>query len=148
MSIVADSHPFVVGVDTHARHHVYAILAPATGVLLDTRSFPSSAAGINRAMAWVARRTDADADTLWVIEGAASYGAVLAGTVATHGYPVAEAPRINAKTRRGVGKTDALDAHQIAAATLGLPEQKLPRPRLRAPDVGRLFVHGQVWFLI
>lgn len=55
-------------------------------------------------MAWVARRTEADADTLWVIEGAASYGAILAGTVAAHGYPVAAAPSIDAKKRRGVGK--------------------------------------------
>lgn len=130
MSIVADSYPFVVGVDTHARNHVYAILAPATGALVETRSFPTSAAGITRAMAWVARRTDADADTLWVIEGAASYGAILAGTVAIYGYPVAEAPRMDAKTRRGVGKSDAMDAHQIAAAALGLPLQQLRRPRL------------------
>lgn len=72
MSIVADSHPFVVGVDTHARKHVYAILAPATGALVETREFPTSVAGINRAMAWVARRTEADADALWVIEGVKS----------------------------------------------------------------------------
>jgi hypothetical protein len=130
ISIVAHSHPFVVGVDTHARNHVYAIIAANTGALLETRKFPTTAAGINRAMAWVARRTEADADTLWVIEGAASYGAILAATVAAHGYPVAEAPRMDAKTRRGVGKSDALDAHQIAAATLGLPVQQLRRPRL------------------
>lgn len=37
---------------------------------------------------------------------------------------------MNAKTRRGVGKSDAMDAHQIAAATLGLPLQQLRRPRL------------------
>ncbi|MCU1567963.1 MAG: family transposase [Pseudarthrobacter sp.] len=30
MSIVAHSHPFVVGVDTHARNHVYAVLAART----------------------------------------------------------------------------------------------------------------------
>ena len=130
MSIVADSHPFVVGVDTHARNHVYAILAPATGALLDIREFPTSGAGINRALAWVARRTEADADALWVIEGAASYGAILAGTVAAHGYPVAEAPRMDAKKRRGVGKSDAMDAHQIAATTLGLPVEQLRQPRL------------------
>lgn len=130
MSIVAHSRPFVVGVDTHARNHVYAILAPATGALLGTRSFPTSAAGINRAMAWIARRTEADADTLWVIEGAASYGAILAGTVAAHGYMVAEAPGIDAKKRHGVGKSDAMDAHQIAAAALPLTEKKLRRPRL------------------
>jgi transposase len=130
VSIVAHSHPFVVGVDTHARNHVYAIIATRTGELVDTRDFPTTPAGINRAIVWVARRTNADADTLWVIEGAASYGAVLAGTVAAEGYPVAEAPWMDAKKRRGVGKSDALDAHRIAAAALPLPLEKLRRPRV------------------
>ncbi|GAA1890722.1 IS110 family transposase [Paeniglutamicibacter psychrophenolicus] len=130
LSIVSHCHPFVVGVDTHARNHVYAILDAANGALLDTQSFPATSAGINRAIAWVARRTSADADTLWVIEGAASYGAILAGTVATHGFPVAEAPRMDAKKNRGVGKTDALDSHRMAMAVLPLPVEKLRRPRL------------------
>ena len=130
MCIVAHSHPFVVGVDTHARKHVYTILTAATGVVIDTNDFPTTTAGINRAMAWVARRTEADADTLWVIEGAASYGAILTGTVASHGYPVAEAPRMDAKNHYGVGKSDALDAHRIAVAALPIPIEKLRRPRL------------------
>jgi len=130
MTIVADTHPFVVGVDTHARKHVYTILTAATGVVIDTNDFPTTTAGINRAMAWVARRTEADADTLWVIEGAASYGAILTGTVASHGYPVAEAPRMDAKNHYGVGKSDALDAHRIAVAALPIPIEKLRRPRL------------------
>lgn len=129
MTIISQSRPFVVGVDTHARNHVYAILAPTTGALIDTRSFPVTAAGISRAIGWVARRTDADADTLWVIEGAASYGASLAGAVTAHGYTVAEAPRMNAKNRHGIGKTDALDAHRIAATTLALSEDRLRYPR-------------------
>ena len=130
LSIVAHSHPFVVGVDTHARNHVFAVLDATNGALLDTQSFPTSAAGINRAIKWVARRTNADADALWVIEGAASYGAILAGTVATHGYPVAEAPRMDARKNRGVGKSDALDAHRIAMAALPLAVENLRRPRL------------------
>lgn len=130
MSIVARAHPFVVGVDTHARNHVYAIFDATNGALLDTQSFPTTAAGIGRAIKWVARRTNADADTLWVIEGAASYGAILTGTVATHGFPVAEAPSMDAKKSRGVGKSDALDAHRIAMAVLPLPVGKLRRPRL------------------
>ncbi|QCO98441.1 IS110 family transposase [Arthrobacter sp. 24S4-2] len=129
-SIVALSHPFVVGVDTHARNHVYAILDATNGAMLDKQAFPTSAAGINRAIKWVARRTNADADTLWVVEGAASYGAILAGTVATHGFPVAEAPRMDAKSNRGVGKSDALDAQRMAMAVLPLPVEKLRRPRL------------------
>lgn len=130
MSIVSRCHPFVVGVDTHARNHVYAILDASNGALLDTQSFPTTSAGISRAIAWVARRTNADADTLWVVEGAASYGAILAGTVAGQGFPVAEAPRMDAKSRRGTGKNDVLDAHRMARAVLPLPVEKLRRPRL------------------
>jgi transposase len=88
MSIVAHSHPFVVGVDTHARNHVYAIITGTTGELVDTRDFPTTGAGISRAIAWVARRTGADLDALWVIEGAASYGALLAGAAGGEGYQV------------------------------------------------------------
>jgi hypothetical protein len=130
MSIVADTHPFVVGVDTHARKHLYTILTAATGAVVDTSDFPNTTAGINRAIAWVARRTAGDADTLWVIEGAASYGALLTATVASHNYPAAEAPRMDAKNRYGVGKSDALDAHRIATAALPIPVNKLRRPRL------------------
>lgn len=130
MSIVAHSYSFVVGVDTHARHHVYALVVPATGELLATRSFPTTAAGINRAIAWIARRTEAAAEVLWVVEGAATYGAVLAGTVATHAHPVVEAPRMSTKLRHGVGKSDELDAHRIAAAALPLAQDKLRLPRL------------------
>lgn len=128
--IVAHCHPFVVGVDTHARNHVYAIIDSSNGALLDTQSFPVTNTGINRAINWVARRTQGAADTLWVIECAATYGAILAGTVAAHGFPVTEAPRMSKKQHRGMGKTDSLDAHRMAMASLPLPVDKLRRPRL------------------
>lgn len=130
MSIVAHSYPFVVGVDTHAKKHVFAIINTATGSLLQSRDFPTTGAGINRAIAWVARLTCADLAALWVIEGAASYGALLAGAVGAAGYPVVEAARMDARTHHGVGKSDSLDAHRIAAAVLPLDEQQLRRPRL------------------
>jgi transposase len=130
MSIVAHSHPFVVGVDTHARNHVYAIITATTGELVDTQDFPTTGAGIKRAIAWVARRTGADLDALWVIEGAASYGAVLAGAVGAEGYQVAEAARMDARAHRGVGKSDVLDAQRIARAVLALAKEQLRRPRL------------------
>ena len=120
MTIVAYSHPFVVGVDTHARKHVFAIISVPSGEQIDIREFPVTGAGISRAIAWAARRTEADLATLWVIEGAASYGAVLAGAVAAAGYQVAEATRMDAMPRRGFGKSDPLDAHRIASAVLAL----------------------------
>lgn len=131
VSIVAHSHPFVVGVDTHARNHVYAIITATTGEVVDTREFPTTSAGINRAIAWVARRTEADLDTLWVIEGAGTYGALLAGAI-TSGYPVVEAARMDARNGRGVGKSDTLGAQRIAQAVLSLKPEELRRPRLNA----------------
>ena len=130
MSIVAHSHPYVIGVDTHARNHVYALLAAATGELIDSAQFPTTTAGMRRALSWAANRTGGDLDALWVIEGAASYGARLAGSVAAGGYPVAEAARMNARGSRGVGKSDPIDARRIAAAVLPLDVDELRRPRL------------------
>lgn len=130
MSIVSHTHPFVIGVDTHARNHVYAIISTTTGELLDTGEFPTTSAGIGRAIAWAGRRTGGDLATLWAIEGAATYGAILAGTLAGLGYSVAEAARMDARNRNGVGKSDTLDARRIAAAVLGLENHQLRRPRL------------------
>jgi transposase len=105
MSTIAHSHRFVVGVDTHARNHVYAI-ATATGEIIDTRSFPTSRAGMSRALAWVTRRTDGNHQILWVIEGAASYGARLTATLLDDGHQVAEAPQIGRHLAHGTGKSD------------------------------------------
>jgi len=78
-------------------------------------------------MSWVARRTEADADILWTIEGAAAFGTLLASHVTAVGYPVAEAPRMEAKYRHGLGKSDDLDTHHLARAVLSLPVAKLRR---------------------
>jgi transposase len=60
MTIVAHTHPFVIGVDTHARNHSLAILAAPTGEVIDDAQFPATAAGLTRAVSWVARRTSGD----------------------------------------------------------------------------------------
>jgi hypothetical protein len=55
---------------------------------------------------------------LVVIEGVGSYGAGLAERVSGGGLPVAEPSAMPAAQRRGVGKTDALDAVRIARSVL------------------------------
>ena len=57
MTIVAHTRPYVVGVDTHARTHSFAILVAATGELLATEQFPATTSGMTRAIAWAGRRT-------------------------------------------------------------------------------------------
>jgi hypothetical protein len=129
MAIVAHSHPFVIGVDTHAKTHTYAVIQTASGQLLGTEQFPTTPPGIARAIGWAGRLTGADAATLWAIEGVATYGAGLARTAAANGYEVVEAPRMNAKARHGIGKSDPLDARAIATAVLPVEEDRLCRPR-------------------
>ena len=129
MAIVAHSHPFVIGVDTHARNHAISILACPHGEILDEGQFPATAAGLARAASWVARRTGGDLAVLWVIEGTGTYGARLARVVADAGYEVVEAPRMSARANRGIGKSDPLDARRIAAAALPLDVTQLRHPR-------------------
>lgn len=128
MPLVSRTHRHIIGVDTHARKHVYAVVA-ANGELLDTRDFPTSLKGIGRAVAWVQRTTDNDDDLLWVIEGVASYGAVLATHVTRIGDKVVEAPRMDAKVRHGTGKSDPLDAARIGMAVLSIDATQLRTPR-------------------
>ncbi|BDT92476.1 hypothetical protein IFM12275_24520 [Nocardia sputorum] len=128
MTIVAHNHPYVIGVDTHARNHVLAILA-ATGQPIDSAEFPTTKAGMARAIAWAARRTGGNLAALWAVEGVATYGAQLAAAIAESGYQVVEAPQMNARVHRGVGKSDPLDARRIAEAALPLEETQLRHPR-------------------
>ena len=118
--MVAHTHPYVIGVDTHARSHAFAILAMPHGEVVEERQFPTTAAGITRAVQWVSRRTGGDLGALWVVECAATYGAQLARHVTAAGYQVVEAARMSAKDNRGVGKSDPLDARRIAASVLAL----------------------------
>lgn len=120
---VARSYRFVVGVDTHAATHSYAVLN-STGALLDEQTFPTTAAGIGRARDWIARRTQGELDSVLVAaEGTGSYGAVLAESLAEVGYRVVEAP--TPRRERGRGKTDAMDAVTAARATLSMPVARL-----------------------
>lgn len=129
MTTVAQSRPFVIGVDTHARTHTFAVLRAATGEQLGCQQFPTTAAGMRRALDWAARRTGGDADTLWVIEGIGSYGAQLAGAVTGAGFEAVEAPRGYVRSQTTTGKSDPLDAAAIAAAALPLAEDRLRIPR-------------------
>ncbi|MCU1572248.1 MAG: family transposase [Micrococcaceae bacterium] len=129
MTTVAQSRLFVIGVDTHARTHTYAVLA-ATGEHLDTETFPNTHAGRARAIAWAGRCTSGDPGALWVIEGIGSYGAQLARQTGLAGYRAVEAARMGRTGRRGLGKSDPIDARRIAASVLPLDEEQLSTPRM------------------
>lgn len=121
------SHPFIIGVDTHARTHTYAVLT-AAGEHLGTETFPNTAAGCSHAISWAGRRACGAADTLWLIQGANSYGAQLARNVTDTGYHVVEAARMSGG-RHGIGKSDPIDAQRSDAAVLSVPAGHLRNPR-------------------
>ena len=125
MSIVADHHGFVIGVDCHAKNHVYSIAA-ARGDILATRQFPATKAGMDRAISWAGKHTGGDMSALFAIEGTATYGANLSRHVVRAGYKRVEAPWTATSCK---GKSDELDAGKIARATLACQIDQLRDPR-------------------
>ena len=143
MPIVAEQYTFVIGVDTHAATHSLALVIAATGAVVDEAVFPNTPPGLDRALGWITRRI-AEQSALVVIEGVGSYGAGLAQRVTDAGVLVAEPSEMPASTRRGVGKTDSLDAVRIARSVLAVDTSRLRWPRaagqrvvLRVPVVAR-----------
>ena len=118
MAIVADTYTYVVGVDTHAATHHYAIIDTARGAQLAHGKFPTSPAGLLRAADWITRRTNPAgvAQVLVSMEGTGSYGAQAAELLAQHGYRVVDAP--SPKRDRGSGKNDHIDAITAARSAL------------------------------
>jgi len=126
MSIVADHYRFIVGIDTHAATHTYALVESPSGKELGTETFPTTTSGLSRAAVWIGRRTGGDVDGVLIsAEGTGSYGAVMAELLAETGYRVVEAPAPSAKRLRGTGKTDALDALTAARSTLVMNIERL-----------------------
>lgn len=136
-SIVSEHYQFVIGVDTHATTHTFALVAAATGAVLDHAVFPTNTVGLSRAHRWLARRVG-DQRTLVVVEGTGSYGAIVTERWQAAGLTVLEAAKMPAGDRRGTGKSDDLDAVRIARAVLGLPLTGLRAPRELSTEHARV----------
>lgn len=134
MAIVAEQYAFVIGVDTHAATHSLALVSAATGGVVDQAVFPNCPAGCDRAVGWIHRKV-LDQPALVVIEGVGSYGAGIARFASRDGLMVAEPAAMPPGQRRGIGKTDALDAVRIARSVLGVDSSRLRRPRAEGQRV-------------
>lgn len=121
--IAADLYPWIVGIDTHAATHSYAILETATGRVAGEQTFPTHAKGLTRAVTWIARRTGADPATVLIsAECTGSYGALIAQRLQDAGHRVTEAPT---PRRAGGPKTDPIDALAAATAAGATPADRL-----------------------
>lgn len=127
MPIVADEYAHIIGVDTHARTHTYVILNTHTGGIVDTATFPTSPAGVARALAWIDRRTSAG--RLAAVEGTSSYGASLTEALQQAHIAVVEARPPRRADRGARGKSDPIDAEDAARAVLRTDTAMLSWPR-------------------
>ena len=127
MTIVAERYAYVIGIDTHARTHTYAIVATATGARSACQAFPVTGAGLKRAIAWIRRNTTEP--ILAAVEGTASYGSSLTRALAAEAITVVEVKPPRKAARAGVGKTDEIDATAAAMSLLGADVERLLKPR-------------------
>ncbi|MCD5422693.1 IS110 family transposase [Rhodococcus pyridinivorans] len=134
MTIVADHYQHVIGVDTHAATHTVSVVTAATGAPGAQATFPASAAGLDRARDWIARYVE-QGPTLVVVEGIGSYGSLLSERLLAAEIPVVEPAVMGAAERRGVGKSDSLDAVRIALSVLSIDLARLRTPRTDGPRV-------------
>lgn len=126
MPIIAHAYDHVVGVDTHARTHTFAIIDTRTTAVMDTAVFPTSSNGIARAIAWIRRRTTGPVFS--AVEGTSSYGAKLTTALLDAGIPVAEA-RPQPRIKQVTGKSDRIDAEAAARSVLGQDQTRIATPR-------------------
>ncbi len=121
-STPSESSVVTGGVDTHKDVHVAAVL-DETGKILDTKSFPATAAGYRELIAWMASFGEV---ARLGVEGTGAYGAGLARHLAAEGVMVVEVNRPNRRARRRRGKSDTVDAGAAGRAALNGEATVLP----------------------
>lgn len=124
---VAEKHDHVVGIDTHALTHTLTVIQAATGQLVDSADFPTTARGLHRTVTWVRRRCPGS--VLAAVEGTASYGACVTTELGNRGITVAEVRPPARSARARDGKSDSIDSLAAARGVLAVPVADLTTPR-------------------
>ena len=124
MHMLADLVELVIGVDTHKDTHTAAVVAAATGAVLEQATVPATPAGYRQLL----RLTDRhDGRRVWAIEGTGGYGAGLTRFLHGHQEQVVELDRPKRAARRHGAKSDPLDATRAAREALGRDHLAQPR---------------------
>jgi transposase len=121
------------GVDTHKHTH-YAAAVDDQGRLLGHQEFPANDHGYRDLLAWLRGHGDVQAIG---VESTGSFGATLTRSLTKSGARVIEVNRPNRLARRMDGKSDRLDAEQIARAVLGQTSTAIPKAKSGAVEVIR-----------
>ncbi|MCS5498303.1 IS110 family transposase [Cnuibacter physcomitrellae] len=133
MTTLIEPVTVIGGVDTHKHTH-YAATIDDHGRLLGHQEFPATGPGYTALHAWM--RGYGDLKSIGV-ESTGSFGAALARELAQHGERVVEVNRPNRLARRMDGKSDRLDAEQIARAVLGETSTAIPKSKSGIVEVIR-----------
>jgi transposase len=121
------------GVDTHKHTH-YAAAVDQHGRLLGHQEFPATDRGYQRLLAWMRRHGQLAAIG---VESTGFFGATLTRALTKAGEQVVEVNRPNRLARRMDGKSDRLDAEQIARAVLGQTSTAVPKAKSGMVEVIR-----------
>ena len=124
MHMLADTVELVIGVDTHKDTHTAAVVAAATGAVIQQATVPATPAGYRQLL----RLTDRHhGRRVWAIEGTGGYGAGLTRFLHAHAEQVVELDRPKRTARRHGAKSDPLDATRAAREALGRDHLAQPR---------------------
>jgi transposase len=121
------------GVDTHKHTH-YAAALDDQGRLLGHAEFPANDAGYRQLLTWLRRHGHVQSIG---VESTGSFGATLTRALTSAGERVVEVNRPNRLARRMDGKSDRLDAEQIARAVLGQTSTATPKAKSGMVEVIR-----------
>jgi transposase len=131
--ISTETETVIGGVDTHKHTH-YAAVIDQHGRLLGHQQFPASDAGYRALLTWM--RSHGPLEAIGV-ESTGSFGATLTRALTAAGEHVIEVNRPNRIARRMDGKSDRLDAEQIARAVLGQTSTATPKAKSGMVEVIR-----------
>jgi transposase len=128
MHMLADSVEVVIGVDTHKHTHTAAVVAAATGAVIQQVTVPATPAGYQQLLELAGRQSSR---RIWAVESTGGYGAGLTRSLTAHHERVVELDRPKRAARRHGATSDPLDATRAAREALG--RDQLAQPRATGP---------------
>ncbi len=126
----------VLGADTHKRSHTIAAVAAATGELLGERTVPVGRRGFDALLRWA---HGLDVERVWALEDCRHVSGSLERFLIGRGERVLRIPtHLSARARRSArqrGKSDPIDALNVARAALPEGLERFPAAHLDGPEL-------------
>src|ERR671910_2772445 len=126
----------VLGADTHKRSHTIAAIAAPTGELLGEQTVPVGRRGFGSLLRWA---RSLDGERVWALEDCRHVCGSLERFLIARGERVLRIPtHLTARARRSArqrGKSDAIDALNVARAALQEGLESFPVAHLDGPEL-------------